>query len=685
MTSSTRDWAVLVGIDQYSDDPLRNLVGSANDAVKLHHFLTRDLNFPKSQIKLHLARQPRGRSSVFSHSDPKSTPPTRQNFLESLRWVERNSRHGDFLLIHFSGHGDRVSTSYKDLKSGTGQDELLWFLDEPITDVDLGNRLDELSGNGLVILVTLDCCFSGGATKFGQKFRIRCMPKDKMLAENSYEPQQQPRPQEGNEASRTGSWNTRNARISRGWLYRKRRYNVMAACQEHEWALEQASPDGKYGGLLTTCLVDCYRNLRASKETITYATIQDALEASIKQKSWNSNKQQPMMIGDPRRVLFGSHISNSRSAVTAYVLGIVTSQAHSTLLLDKGASCGVEENDVYYIQEPISTEVPSSRSKRNRATQKQAGRFELIITSVGDFTSEAMFNSDKGTAPMITPALDKIGMGCMAILKRRSRSTLVRVIYHSYASRITDIQKNWTSYVDPAMQVDLVFSRDRPGPVVREAARLNAVFRDGQVIIEGAEEGELDHLPALSSSDKNLTKRLMRRLTHLCAFLTVKDIKTRSCASPLLNPGHVTLDQTSPGFYELIINNPGPKTVFVTVFNLTPLYGCSQCFPPPDEGKAAIIEPGKSRKVPAEMEIPPDLANGPWNGPYNMEDILKVFISSEQVDLTCFRLSHIIEAERGKLRDFKTFTTPVAPWQVEQREITTRVLMPPTHTYHPFA
>lgn len=267
-----------------------------------------DLEVPKSHINLHLARWPQARSSQLSPRDPPSTPPTRHNFFESLTAIERKSRPGDFLLVHFSGHGTRRDTLYKDLKSDTTHDELLCFLDTDIADVELGKRLDELCENGLVVLVTLDCCFSGGATRLGQEFRVRCMPRDKPSVKDTCQAEPQASTPEEDNVPLTASWNVRNASLGRGWLHRERHYNVLAACQEHELAWEHRDPGKRWGGLLTSSLIDCYRELQTCRDPITYSRIQGALEAFVKRKL---NKQQPIMIGNPHRVLFGSQISNT--------------------------------------------------------------------------------------------------------------------------------------------------------------------------------------------------------------------------------------------------------------------------------------------------------------------------------------------------------------------------------------
>lgn len=192
----------------------------------------------------------------------------------------------------------------------------------------------------------------------------------------------------------------------------------------------------------------------------------------------------------------------------------------------------------------------------------------------------------------------------------------------------------------------------------------------------------LDHIPPLPSNDKDLTKRLMRRLTHLCAFLTIKNHRTPACELTLVNGDDVTLVQTTAGF-DLTINNRGASTVFVTVLNLTPLYGVSQIFPPTGGGQGVIVETGRSCKVQIETQIPLELTERPWNGPYTMTDILKVLISSRQVDFTFFRLNNIIEAERGRFRDLRSITPRVAPWQVEEREISTSVTTSPTFALYP--
>lgn len=71
-------------------------------------------------------------------------------------------RSGDLLLIHYSGHGTKVNDPHYD--EADGYDEALYLYDGAFTD-DQFNEVLQLIPAGAKVIIALDSCFSGGATK----------------------------------------------------------------------------------------------------------------------------------------------------------------------------------------------------------------------------------------------------------------------------------------------------------------------------------------------------------------------------------------------------------------------------------------------------------------------------------------------------------------------------------------
>lgn len=196
---------------------------------------------------------PNGSSVYYRSVEICFTPPKKDNFIASVEDISNRAQPGDFILVHFSGHGDRLPTKYVRQKATGAQDEYLCFLDGELADVEFGEMMDDLAARGRTVLVTLDCCFSGGATSAGRNFMVRCRSRSTHLS-NSELPRQLGQNQWDQTLPSRGN---RNAMIDReSWLYRSREYNVIAPCQPYEEAVEKSTTSGKWGGALTTELID---------------------------------------------------------------------------------------------------------------------------------------------------------------------------------------------------------------------------------------------------------------------------------------------------------------------------------------------------------------------------------------------------------------------------------------------
>lgn len=107
-------------------------------------------------------------------SRPKNSEnwPTKSRFIQALTNVETCVQPGDFLCTRFSGHGDRVPTIYKNLKTATAFDEVLCTLGEDIRSVEFGSILDRLVERSIALFVVLDCCHSVLISKFAAETRM---------------------------------------------------------------------------------------------------------------------------------------------------------------------------------------------------------------------------------------------------------------------------------------------------------------------------------------------------------------------------------------------------------------------------------------------------------------------------------------------------------------------------------
>jgi len=146
-------WAVVIGNDSYPECPLR---GCINDADLVHDFLISYLNVPGDHIRI---LQDASRETMV-------------NTLYDLRDDPR-IRHGDNILIHFSGHGSsyRAADFFTSDVARASSIEAICPVDRSdkipdISERELCSILSEIhTAKGPNITLIFDCCHSGGALR----------------------------------------------------------------------------------------------------------------------------------------------------------------------------------------------------------------------------------------------------------------------------------------------------------------------------------------------------------------------------------------------------------------------------------------------------------------------------------------------------------------------------------------
>lgn len=159
--------ALLVGAWKYPNLPAeRQLVGPKND-VELTRQALIQRGFKSKQIHL--------LSDGVAGSEGR---PTRQAILDTLDRLARQVHRGDFVYLHFSGHGSQQPvTADKRTEEPDGLDEIFLPSDvgqwdgktgavkNAITDNEIGTRLAAIRARGAFVWAVFDTCHSGSMTR----------------------------------------------------------------------------------------------------------------------------------------------------------------------------------------------------------------------------------------------------------------------------------------------------------------------------------------------------------------------------------------------------------------------------------------------------------------------------------------------------------------------------------------
>ena len=230
---SNNKWALLIGINKYLKlPPDKQLSGCVNDVKLINKVLQENFSFPEKNIT-HLLDE----------------EATRQDILKALQELVNRINRNDIVVIHYSGHGSRMTDREGDKPDG--MDETIMPYDSgraphenrEITDDELEEWLLRLSEKTPYITLIFDSCHSGGIVRDPFGGRDRWVEPDTRPIE-----QLPPSP-----VSTTRSRGGTREIGSSGWLPMSDRYVLIAGCSAQEKASEYCEWEGNsridYGDL----------------------------------------------------------------------------------------------------------------------------------------------------------------------------------------------------------------------------------------------------------------------------------------------------------------------------------------------------------------------------------------------------------------------------------------------------
>ncbi|GMH07953.1 hypothetical protein Nepgr_009793 [Nepenthes gracilis] len=146
--------AVLIGCNY--EGTKAELKGCVNDVKRMYRCLVERYGFSKDDI------------TVLIDTNPSYPQPTGKNIRRALEDLVQSAEPGDFLFVHYSGHGTRLPAETGEADD-TGYDECIVPADmNLITDDDFGELVAEVP-NGCHLTIVSDSCHSGGLIKHAEE------------------------------------------------------------------------------------------------------------------------------------------------------------------------------------------------------------------------------------------------------------------------------------------------------------------------------------------------------------------------------------------------------------------------------------------------------------------------------------------------------------------------------------
>ena len=248
--------ALLVGIDAY-EQPVPPLAGCVNDVTRMREFL-----------------EHRGgdRAAIRTLVDDEAT---RAAVIDAFRGHLGGAGPEDTVLFYYSGHGSQEPVPPELLAiEPDGLDETLVLYDSrtvgqfDLADKELGALISEVAADGAHVVVILDSCHSGTATRaLGDT--VRRAPTDR-----------RPRPLASFLAGAGELAGASRTTDGSAWITSPSRHVLLAACRDEEEAKE-IPLDGERRGVFSYFLLDA---LQQATQIPTYRDVHRQVSAQVRSR-----------------------------------------------------------------------------------------------------------------------------------------------------------------------------------------------------------------------------------------------------------------------------------------------------------------------------------------------------------------------------------------------------------------
>jgi Caspase domain len=664
--------ALLIGIDCYLPNRLPDggsylsLKGCVRDISHVENFLLHSIGMPPENI---LKITSSNNTTSDKPLEPQDKWPTYENIVDAFKKITDSAKAGDQVYIHYSGHGGRANTNYRELKGEQGLDETLVPLDignseaRYLRDIELAHILKTMVDKGLVVTIILDSCHSGGATRAlrdakgsevmkGVDIRgisnvdTTTRPKDSLVASNE---------------ELIKSWQglskrdtTRGFEMQSGWLPQPNGYVLIAACKPSESAHEAEFEGNERNGALTYWLLKSLKNIGPG---LTYRQIHNRVITKIHSQF---PQQTPMLEGEDAREVFGS--KGSKFVYAVNVMSVDTEKKR--ILLNAGEVHGLQQGSQFAIYPAGLTDF-ADIDKRIAIVEID----ELRATdSWAKLISEFFPNQkiDEGSqAILIDSGNVVLKKSVRLVLPREDDDT--KIPLSSLKQQKEALNKIRDSIPETGKGFMMLAEDDK------KADYQVAINSKGEYEIWDPAGIPIEHLrPPIKIEENNAAERVVKRLVHLINYNNVQQLDNTDITSPLSNKLAVELYGLSDDYdprkrptsnqlvpldtlgnikevkkgqkLALRIQNTLPKihhspeknVLNITMLDLQPDWGIQQVYPNPADSDYMPLDPQADAIIPFGASLPPEYGIG--------KDLLKVFATIEPTNFRWLELPALDQA-----------------------------------------
>lgn len=605
-------WAFLIGINYYRQDQC--LEGSVRDTETVKRYL--EAGTAPVDITILTATTPRVLNS-YRPIEKEEQWPTYVNVVAGLQRLIRETKPGDCVYIHYSGHGTRIAGTASSGHSDSERLALVLFEDNEIGSSylrghHLASALRKMVEKGLLVTLVLDCCFSGSIDrkKEWQGFDIRS---------TDYKPEIDAFNLQGYNKSLFSDENTlRNSRIEKSWLVDPDGYTILSACGPHElaWELEV---EGERRGALSYFLLDTLSTLRKSHVTLSHQSLHEHIR-SIFHVSWP--KQTPMRYGNANLSFFGSLLPKPDAKFE-----FVYRKEGGDLCLRSGQVHGVCKGDKYAVY-PFET--PERVAEFGESIM-------VRVNTVRCFESNLVEDTSASVATQIQTGWKARLVTCLS--RRKIRVKVLGSI---------GTKQPWVEAAEGRHFLHPIITEEDTG-----IPDFNITLHNGAYEVLDALQEDIVNLPSIPVNSDGAISTVMDVVEHLATFKYFEGIKNRY-PSPEFENSFSILPQCSTeasgqfivrhgGIWGFTAENMSDKPLYMAIFNFNPSWEVSNLVLSSGGDSYMVLPPrteegNRTTEIKLQMEVPPNLQE---LGLTHCEDVVKVFVTSKPTSFPMMLLPEI--------------------------------------------
>ncbi|MCA9474159.1 MAG: caspase family protein [Nitrospira sp.] len=634
--SETKLYALLIGVDGFhfeqveSNKTAAQYAHGSNDVKLIESILLKKLlSVPTRVYKLSSASD----YAENENNQPPVQPPTYENLLNAIQEITDLAEHGDNVLIHYSGPGGQIPTAYPQINGVDGLDQviLLKNRDSPtvhyLRDVDLASRLISMDRNGVNVTLVLDSGLSLLDVEFDEAPAAVRDEWHNLILNNQTDPQ------------RDGIWAT----FSTGFA-------LITACSPTEYAYTHCDETNRRYGALSHSLYSSLNELFLPSQT--YQSLFDRVRVQVVRRF---PMQTPRLIGGAARVVFSGV---SYTAVGLPILAV----DRDRVCIGVGAEDGVQQGARFDLYAPRDATVLTDRLL---AMAIEVNDKDSRLSVPEQLSANTVAADHRAVYAGTVVSAYPLGM----LIRRRNTSILRRIF-------------RWIIGSGPLELLEEVVET-AGSPFLRLTAETQQ--RAYQIIVENSGHYEISHgaewpfhdsLRRGSITNREDAQRLVRQLIHLSKFKAVQDvlspdtsaehtsqvdaqIEGRLCefdsSADVLNSSHLRSvipigSQFPRSCVHLSIKNRSNDPISIVIMHLRSDYGIEQIFP--SQGSSlGRLEVGEILHLSLRELLS--------HRDDTQESILKIFATTEAVNLRCLELPSLRENPTTSTDDQISIAIPV--------------------------